>query len=172
MEFQLEFERLVILDYIIRNTDRGSENWLIRYDSGHHNQHDDIEIALSPVNQVLYGFQSIVCTPALFKNTPSLIPLICQFALGSLDERKKRRIKIAAIDNGLAFPFKHPDEIRAYPFQWSRLPYAKIPFSKASRDKFLPILSNINVIEELCSDLYCLFSVSSLHVQAIFNFSR
>jgi len=28
-KFQLEFERLVVLDYIVRNTDRGSENWLI-----------------------------------------------------------------------------------------------------------------------------------------------
>lgn len=31
-EFQLQFERLVVLDYIIRNTDRGNDNWLIRYD--------------------------------------------------------------------------------------------------------------------------------------------
>ena len=30
-KFQLEFERLVVLDYIIRNTDRGSDNWLICY---------------------------------------------------------------------------------------------------------------------------------------------
>lgn len=30
--FQLQFERLVVLDYIIRNTDRGNDNWLIRYD--------------------------------------------------------------------------------------------------------------------------------------------
>lgn len=30
--FQLEFEKLVILDYIIRNTDRGNDNWLIRYE--------------------------------------------------------------------------------------------------------------------------------------------
>jgi phosphatidylinositol 4-kinase type 2 len=30
--FQLKFERLVVLDYIIRNTDRGNDNWLIRYD--------------------------------------------------------------------------------------------------------------------------------------------
>lgn len=28
--FQLEFEKLVVLDYIIRNTDRGNDNWLIR----------------------------------------------------------------------------------------------------------------------------------------------
>lgn len=30
--FQLQFEKLVILDYIIRNTDRGNDNWLIRYE--------------------------------------------------------------------------------------------------------------------------------------------
>ena len=29
---QLEFERLVVLDYIIRNTDRGNDNWLLKYD--------------------------------------------------------------------------------------------------------------------------------------------
>ncbi len=30
-KLQLQFERLVVLDYIIRNTDRGNENWLIYY---------------------------------------------------------------------------------------------------------------------------------------------
>lgn len=30
-KFQRYFERLVILDYIIRNTDRGNDNWLIKY---------------------------------------------------------------------------------------------------------------------------------------------
>lgn len=30
--FQYQFERLVVLDYIIRNTDRGNDNWLIKYD--------------------------------------------------------------------------------------------------------------------------------------------
>ena len=31
LQFQLQFERLVVLDYIIRNTDRGNDNWLIHY---------------------------------------------------------------------------------------------------------------------------------------------
>ena len=31
-QFQLQFERLVVLDYVIRNTDRGNDNWLISYD--------------------------------------------------------------------------------------------------------------------------------------------
>jgi phosphatidylinositol 4-kinase type 2 len=30
-DFQFKFERLVVLDYIIRNTDRGNDNWLIKY---------------------------------------------------------------------------------------------------------------------------------------------
>ena len=30
-QLQLQFERLVVLDYIIRNTDRGNDNWLIQY---------------------------------------------------------------------------------------------------------------------------------------------
>jgi len=31
-EFQWQFERLVVLDYLIRNTDRGLDNWLIKYE--------------------------------------------------------------------------------------------------------------------------------------------
>jgi Phosphatidylinositol 3- and 4-kinase. len=31
LSFQIQFERLVVLDYIIRNTDRGNDNWLIKY---------------------------------------------------------------------------------------------------------------------------------------------
>ncbi len=31
-QLQLQFERLVVLDYIIRNTDRGNDNWLIKYE--------------------------------------------------------------------------------------------------------------------------------------------
>lgn len=60
-DFQLEFEKLVVLDYIIRNTDRGNDNWLVK-------QEKTEEMTVT---------------------------------------------RIAAIDNGLAFPFKHPDEWRA-----------------------------------------------------------
>ncbi|KOB73702.1 Phosphatidylinositol 4-kinase type-ii [Operophtera brumata] len=69
-KFQLQFERLVVLDYIIRNTDRGNDNWLIKYEAPQPGQ--DIDMT-----------------------EPS--------EWGNCD------IRIAAIDNGLAFPFKHPD---------------------------------------------------------------
>lgn len=31
-QFQVQFEKMVMLDYITRNTDRGNDNWLIKYD--------------------------------------------------------------------------------------------------------------------------------------------
>ncbi|XP_049646838.1 phosphatidylinositol 4-kinase type 2-alpha [Suncus etruscus] len=114
----LQFERLVVLDYIIRNTDRGNDNWLIKYD----------------------------------------------YPMDSSDSRdtdwvlvKDPIIKVAAIDNGLAFPLKHPDSWRAYPFYWAWLPQAKIPFSQEIKDLILPKLSDPNFIKDLEEDLYELF---------------
>ena len=68
-------------------------------------------------------------------------------------------IQIAAIDNGLAFPFKHPDSWRAYPYHWAWLPQAKIPFSEEIQAHVLPLLSDMNFVQELCDDLYQLFKV-------------
>ena len=79
---QQQFERLVVLDYIIRNTDRGNDNWLINYMKSKAASDDE------------------EATPA--------------------------SIEVAAIDNGLAFPIKHPDSWRAYPYHWAWLPYAKV----------------------------------------------
>ncbi|KAI4886283.1 hypothetical protein NFI96_016556 [Prochilodus magdalenae] len=117
-QLQLQFERLVVLDYIIRNTDRGNDNWLIKYDcpmdtSG--NRDTDWVVVKDPI------------------------------------------IKIAAIDNGLAFPLKHPDSWRAYPFYWAWLAQAKVPFSQEIRDLVLPKLSDPNFVKDLEEDLYELF---------------
>ncbi|XP_037545988.1 phosphatidylinositol 4-kinase type 2-beta [Nematolebias whitei] len=119
-QLQSQFERLVVLDYVIRNTDRGNDNWLIKYEKpgeGDERQKDA-------------GWPE--------KSTDSCI-------------------KIAAIDNGLAFPFKHPDEWRAYPFHWAWLPQAKVPFSQETRDLVLSRLSDMNFVQDLCEDLYEMF---------------
>ena len=90
----MQFERLVVLDYIIRNTDRGNDNWLIKYTKpggskqGTPTKEDDPESPEEPQS-----------------HTP---------------------IDVAAIDNGLAFPIKHPDSWRAYPYHWAWLPAAKV----------------------------------------------
>ncbi|XP_036186298.1 phosphatidylinositol 4-kinase type 2-beta isoform X7 [Myotis myotis] len=72
-------------------------------------------------------------------------------------DEKESLIKVAAIDNGLAFPFKHPDEWRAYPFHWAWLPQAKVPFSEETRNLILPNISDMNFVQDLCEDLYELF---------------
>jgi len=105
--FQLQFERLVVLDYIIRNTDRGNDNWLINYKKGK-------------------------------EDTPA-------------------RLQVAAIDNGLAFPIKHPDSWRAYPYHWAWLPYAKVPFSQETRDLLLLKLSDMNFVQDICDAMHQLF---------------
>ena len=88
--FRLELEKLVVLDFLMRNTDRGLDNFMIRHDP-------------------------------------------------ETDE-----IKIGAIDNSLSFPIKHPNEIRQYPYGWLFLPSDLIglPFSRQTRDHFLPILND------------------------------
>ncbi|NXU59872.1 P4K2A kinase, partial [Turnix velox] len=114
----LQFERLVVLDYIIRNTDRGNDNWLIKYDC--------------PLDSAGVRDSDWVVV-------------------------KEPIIKLAAIDNGLAFPLKHPDSWRAYPFYWAWLPQAKVPFSQEIKDLILPKISDPNFVKDLEEDLYELF---------------
>ena len=100
-QFQDELEKLVILDYIMRNTDRGADNWMIK------------------VEWVELGFDGIL-------------------------KKLSARLRIGAIDSGLAFPWKHPDEWRSFPFGWLFLPYYIIgrPFSNKSREHYLPLLTS------------------------------
>ena len=84
--FQLQFERLVVLDYIIRNTDRGNDNWLIKYEKGQFEY--DLDEVESPMTEAE------------------------RWNLVGKTSTKKPTVRLAAIDNGLAFPFKHPDEWR------------------------------------------------------------
>ncbi|XP_045330317.1 phosphatidylinositol 4-kinase type 2-beta [Leopardus geoffroyi] len=128
-QFQSQFERLVILDYIIRNTDRGNDNWLIKYEK---QQGKEV------------------------KETKWI-------------DDKESLIKIAAIDNGLAFPFKHPDEWRAYPFHWAWLPQAKVPFSEEIRNLILPCISDMNFVQDLCEDLHELFKTDRRFNKATFE---
>ncbi|KAJ8336127.1 hypothetical protein SKAU_G00394700 [Synaphobranchus kaupii] len=130
-QLQFQFERLVVLDYIIRNTDRGNDNWLIKYEkpgSGDVSEKD---------------------TEWTVKKDPA--------------------IKIAAIDNGLAFPFKHPDEWRAYPFHWAWLPQAKVPFSQETRELVLSRISDMNFVQDLCEDLYEMFKTDKGFDRATFE---
>lgn len=198
--FQLEFEKLVVLDYIIRNTDRGNDNWLIRYEQpkvtnvrGHHHSQPASQTSAAkvplrsqynhpvaidndlPLDDEFNGGMSSGSNKssdsAISVHSNNEITGPSSSGIGpSTDDRNSHnfieddwhmiqlpKIEIAAIDNGLAFPFKHPDSWRAYPYHWAWLPQAKIPFSNAIKNHVLPLLSDMNFVEELCSDLYELF---------------
>ncbi|ELU06765.1 hypothetical protein CAPTEDRAFT_152761 [Capitella teleta] len=129
-QFMHQFERLVVLDYIIRNTDRGNDNWLIRLDKPDISEEDAETDVIIPD----------LASPG---DDWSLV--------------KHPEISIAAIDNGLAFPYKHPDEWRAYPYHWAWLPQAKVPFSQEIKELVLPQLSDMNFVQDLCDELYELF---------------
>lgn len=74
-------------------------------------------------------------------------------------------ISIAAIDNGLAFPYKHPDSWRAYPYHWAWLSYAKKSFSREITEHILPLISDQNFVQDLCDDLHVLFKVGKNNVK-------
>lgn len=118
--FREQLEKLVILDYIMRNTDRGLDNWMIKIDQktqqasivaeppqmngqgdGQHEPSNYTKQSMSEVDP--YGRRepmtatSRSTTPMQNGPTPS--------------------ISIGAIDNSLSWPWKHPDAVSlSYPF--------------------------------------------------------
>lgn len=88
-KFTKLFQKLCILDYLIRNTDRHMDNWMIKHIPG-------------------------------------------------------EELDLAAIDNGLAFPVKHPESasrFRKFPFGWSTLTWAQ-KVSSMSTVPFIMLLLN------------------------------
>lgn len=112
-DFRLELERLVCLDYLMRNTDRGLDNFMVKA--------EQVEVS---------------------ERYPS-----------------GWKLTLAAIDNSLAFPWKHPAGIRSYPWGWLYLPTDLIGgnFSSATRDAFVPFLSSASWWRDTESQLEDLF---------------
>ncbi|VBB32996.1 unnamed protein product [Acanthocheilonema viteae] len=139
--FQHLFERMVVLDYIIRNTDRGNDNWLIKYEpitdlivvpQDPTPIKDTISVDEAATNENAEGIvhSNIDHETADGKDRFVMDILDCDVHTGNWDQMDEPKIEIAAIDNGLAFPIKHPDEWRTYPYSWAWLPMAKNPFSE------------------------------------------
>ena len=210
--FQLQFERLVVLDYIIRNTDRGNDNWLIKYSqpkitkkvngtggkslsasqnefkNENTNTSDTVDqIQNNNMNTSLAGNKndsnkqlidvaiSVASSDSSSSSSSSIVDDTNRASVSGVEGARANKgqktternsdwnvvdapeILIAAIDNGLAFPFKHPDSWRAYPYHWAWLPQAKVPFSEETKQLVLPQLSDMNFVEEMCTDLFYLF---------------
>lgn len=159
--FQGEFEKMTILDYAIRNTDRSLDNWLI-----HLTWADEPEEVLPNATSVS-AIQSATQVDAL--SPPAASPFRSDTNLAGPVKYLKPRVKIACIDNGLAFPFKHPHELRSYPYSWATLPEAKIPYSFTLRKNLLSLLTDTANWDLLIGRLKLIFQIDSDFSETIFR---
>ncbi|RWA10875.1 hypothetical protein EKO27_g4233 [Xylaria grammica] len=149
--FREELEKLVILDYIMRNTDRGLDNWMVKVDW----ETQEVSIASDPpqlnmdaVNEDDDEFAARPADPTqrTQPTSPQSHPYRVQMPMNTGDSTKfpSPKVSIGAIDNSLSWPWKHPDAWRSFPFGWLFLPVDLIgrPFSQKTRDHFLPLLTS------------------------------
>jgi phosphatidylinositol 4-kinase type 2 len=146
--FREELEKLVILDYIMRNTDRGLDNWMIKVDY----ENQDVSIVSEPLK--MNGGHEDEPSPRLVSTTETTLQEPQPYRVQQPMEATSRSatpsriggptMSLGAIDNSLSWPWKHPDAWRSFPFGWLFLPVSLIgqPFSQKTRDHFLPLLTS------------------------------
>jgi hypothetical protein len=116
--FREELEKLVILDYIMRNTDRGLDNWMIKVDW----QTQEVSIVSDPVRLNMdeqngeLGPRPVDLSSQRRSPEPrASYPYKTQKPMeAATSERRTQdpKITIGAIDNSLSWPWKHPDAWR------------------------------------------------------------
>ena len=119
--FREELEKLVILDYIMRNTDRGLDNWMIKVDW----QTQEVSIAVEPPKP--NGHPGMPAPSPISKNKGNNAtndPYRRQESMTATsrsatpsnisDGGKEMTISIGAIDNSLSWPWKHPDAVCSF----------------------------------------------------------
>ncbi|KAA8573935.1 hypothetical protein EYC84_005477 [Monilinia fructicola] len=119
--FREELEKLVILDYIMRNTDRGLDNWMIKIDW----ENQGVSIVSDPPQMK---------TNSGSEQSPRVISTSDNISMSHLPAYPYRSqepmeatsrsatpsgiaaptISIGAIDNSLSWPWKHPDAWRSF----------------------------------------------------------
>ncbi|KAM0202850.1 hypothetical protein ACHAPA_000722 [Fusarium lateritium] len=144
-----ELEKLVILDYIMRNTDRGLDNWMIKVDweTGKASiASDPIQLNMEPVAEE-EAPRPVDLSQQGPRATRASYPYKTQRPMSASSRQPagtEPAITVGAIDNSLSWPWKHPDAWRSFPFGWLFLPVDLIgrPFSQKTRDHFLPLLTS------------------------------
>lgn len=154
--FREELEKLVILDYIMRNTDRGLDNWMIKVDYERESvsivsnkpqmKRDDQTDGPRPARPTSASDNigmSNLSQPEPYRPHEPMDPSHPPSRTRTPFEAEPT-ISIGAIDNSLSWPWKHPDAWRSFPYGWLFLPVSLIgkPFSQKTRDHFLPLLTS------------------------------
>ncbi|KAI1196184.1 hypothetical protein F5X97DRAFT_221622 [Nemania serpens] len=176
--FREELEKLVILDYIMRNTDRGLDNWMVKVDW----ETQEVSIASEPPQLNMDLGDEVEREPAArpvrlpqqMQSTSSQPhPYRVQMPMNVDDSAKvpNPKISIGAIDNSLSWPWKHPDAWRSFPFGWLFLPVDLIgrPFSQKTRDHFLPLLTSTTWWSQTSHELRKVFQIDPDFQEKMFS---
>jgi hypothetical protein len=121
--FREELEKLVILDYIMRNTDRGLDNWMIKIDwktedvsivaeppkpSG--TQQDDDDEHIPPARPVSTSPERTGTASYPYRRHETMVA-VSRTGTPLNSTEPQATIQIGAIDNSLSWPWKHPDAV-------------------------------------------------------------
>lgn len=148
--FREQLEKLVILDYIMRNTDRGLDNWMVRVDE----EKQEVSIVSEPPK--MNGEATTGDTPAVpvkantgvsrqkspYKRQEGMSTTGRPGTPAGREDGTNKSISLGAIDNSLSWPWKHPDAVRiTLPlqknFRTDITPVAKFPLWLAFPAGFL-----------------------------------
>ena len=122
--FREELEKLVILDYIMRNTDRGLDNWMVKVDWPKQQvaiASDTVQVSLeleshdgedAPRLVDLGKMKNMNGAPTRAPNPYK--PRQQMTPTNALKSSTDPPITVGAIDNSLSWPWKHPDAWRRY----------------------------------------------------------
>lgn len=125
--FREELEKLVILDYIMRNTDRGLDNWMIKIDwkteevsilsdppkmNGDDGADGDDGEHMPPPRPVSVNSERFRpdSSPSPYKRHETMMA-VSRTGTPSSQDQPTASISIGAIDNSLSWPWKHPDAV-------------------------------------------------------------
>jgi phosphatidylinositol 4-kinase type 2 len=112
--FREQLEKLVILDYIMRNTDRGLDNWMIKIDR----ETEEATIVAEPPKENGEARQPspnganghIDGSDEPYKRQERMV-VASREGTPSNSPEEEVSVSIGAIDNSLSWPWKHPDAV-------------------------------------------------------------
>jgi len=176
--FREELEKLVILDYLMLNTDRGADNYMIKYCKGDHGK-TLVDVAPSRTSRLeppMPPMMSELRRTSTPNGVPTMEPGPSNYSRAATPNSQspytqRPHIHIAAIDNSLSFPHEHPRGWRSYTYGWLYLPVTIIgrPFSQKTREHLLPLLTSKVWWAETTYQLRKMFAVDPDFHPKMFN---
>ncbi|KAH7888822.1 phosphatidylinositol 3 and 4-kinase-domain-containing protein [Phlebopus sp. FC_14] len=162
-------EELENSHYLMLNTDRGADNYMIKYCEGDHEK-SLIEVApqpsahpqMPPMSELRrFDHSAPSQSSVTFAHAIPPSQAHSTSSTSASDYARHPHIHIAAIDNSLSFPHEHPQGWRSYTYGWLYLPVSLVgmPFSEKTRAHFLPLLTSKTWWEETTFQLRKLFAV-------------